>query len=156
LYQEFAKPFTIQAKHKMEKSSKEASSRKRKVEESNEEPELEQKKKTKTKTLKPWKVNPENNDGFKVLKPKTVTKSSGLLISDFVIGKGPSPKPGATLKIVYECLSPNGDVFDSVLKKKDALSFRKGLHQVVEGLDIGVDGMRIGGAREIIVPSTLG
>ena len=129
------------------------SSRKRKLDT---EEVQEENKKTKVKVLKPWKVNPDNDEGLKVAKPKAVNKANGMKVTDHIIGKGALPKPGATLKIVYECLSPDGEVFDSVLKKKDALKFRKGLRQVVEGLDLGVDGMRIGGAREIFVPANLG
>jgi FKBP-type peptidyl-prolyl cis-trans isomerase len=34
--------------------------------------------------------------------------------------------------------------------------FRKGVHQVVRGLDVGMEGMKVGGAREITVPPELG
>jgi FKBP-type peptidyl-prolyl cis-trans isomerase len=60
------------------------------------------------------------------------------------------------VQILYECLSPEGELYDAILKKKQALKFRKGLHQTIEGIDQGIEGMRIGGAREIIVPPHLG
>lgn len=110
----------------------------------------------KPKSLKVWKVNPDNDEGLKVPQPKLAHKANGLKIIDYIIGKGPVPKPGATMRIVYDCLSAEGELFDSVRKKKDALQFRKGLRQIVEGLDLGIENMRIGGAREIIVPPELG
>lgn len=129
--------------------------RKRKVEEIEPSSEV-QVKNSKPKVLKAWKVNPDNDEGLKVPQPKLQNKANGLKITDYIIGKGPVPVPGATMKIVYDCLSPEGEHFDGVRKKKDALQFRKGLRQIVQGLDIGLENMRVGGAREIIVPPDLG
>ena len=73
-----------------------------------------------------------------------------------MIGNGPQPQSGSNIKIIYQGLFPNGEVFDSKIKRKLPFSFRLGLHQVVKGLDIGLEGMRVGGSREIVIPPELG
>jgi FKBP-type peptidyl-prolyl cis-trans isomerase len=105
---------------------------------------------------KAWKVKPQNEEGVLVAKPKPVYKDKGLKTIDYVIGNGPYPQPGAPVKINYIGLLPDGTVFDSRIKRKEPLVFRKGVHQVVRGLDVGMEGMKVGGAREITVPPELG
>ena len=108
-------------------------------------------------TRRKWNiVKPNKGDGVIVMNPKQIGKSTGIKISDYVIGAGPEPQQGAIVKLTYEGMFPDGTLFDSRLKRKKPLSFRKGLGQVVRGLDLGLDGMRVGGAREIVVPSELG
>jgi FKBP-type peptidyl-prolyl cis-trans isomerase len=105
---------------------------------------------------KPWGVKPQNDEGVLVSKPKAVYKVKGLKVIDYVIGNGPIPGPGAAVKIVYSGLLPDGSTFDARLKRSAPLVFRKGVNQVVKGMDIGLEGMRVGGSREITVPSDLG
>lgn len=113
-------------------------------------------KKAKVAGLKRWRVGVENAEGVVVPEPKTVIKSKDLRISDFIIGSGAEPRPGATVKILYEGYFPDGTLFDAKLKRKSPFVFRKGTGQVIKGMDMGLEGMRIGGARELHVPSALG
>lgn len=107
--------------------------------------------------LKPWVVHPNKDDGVVVPAPKAITKKDGLIITDHIIGKGSLPKPGAVVEILYEGIFPEtGEIFDANLKRKKPFTFRKGLQQVIKGMEIGLEGMRVGGAREIFVPSALG
>lgn len=105
---------------------------------------------------KAWNAKPQNDEGVAVTKPKPVYKEKDLKCIDYVIGNGPYPNPGAPVKINYAGLLLDGTVFDSRLKRKEPLVFRKGVHQVVRGLDLGMEGMKIGGSREITVPPELG
>ena len=105
---------------------------------------------------KPWNVKPQNDEGVCVEKPKVTFKVKGLSFIDYVIGNGEVPKPGAAVKVVYTGLLPDGTVFDSRLKRTQPLVFRKGVNQVVKGLDLGMEGMKAGGSREITVPAELG
>ena len=49
-----------------------------------------------------------------------------------------------------------GEKFDSSLDRNAPLEFTLGIGQVIKGWDIGVQGMKIGGKRTIIIPSDLG
>lgn len=116
-----------------------------------------------TPTMKPvgtlrkkWRIKPQNEEGLLVPEVKTLIKPSGVTVTDFVVGLGPEPKLGSKVKIVYEGMYPDGKVFDSRLTRGKPLVFRKGTRQVIPGLDLGLEGMRIGGSREICIPSALG
>lgn len=108
------------------------------------------------KELKPWTVWPEGDEGIPVPKPKTVSKRDGLLVTDFIVGSGPTPKPGSVVKITYEGYFTNGEMFDSKPKKKSPFTFRLGTGQVIPGMDKGIEGMKVGGARELRIPPQLG
>jgi FKBP-type peptidyl-prolyl cis-trans isomerase len=105
---------------------------------------------------KKWNVKPQNDEGMLVDEPKYITKSGGVLIKDMVIGKGKEPKLGAAVQIVYEGMFPDGKIFDANLKRKKPFVFRKGTGDVVRGMDLGMEGMRVGGSREMTIPSELG
>ncbi len=105
---------------------------------------------------KVWKVKPQNDEGLLVIEPKQLTKTTGIRMTDYVIGKGNEPKLGSEVKITYEGMFPNGKIFDSSLKRTKPFKFRRGIGQVIRGLDLGLEGMRVGGSREIIIPPELG
>ena len=114
------------------------------------------KSKCSSKKLKPWKVNPENNEGVLVSGAKKIRHSSGILITDHVIGNGAIPRLGTRVLIIYEGILPDGTVFDFCRKRRKPFVFRKGLREVIRGLDLGIETMKIGGSREIHIPSELG
>jgi FK506-binding nuclear protein len=82
-------------------------------------------------------------------------RPSGILVTDYILGAGKEPKLGSRVRVTYEGMFLDGTVFDKNVKRSKPLVFRKGVGEVVRGLDHGLDGMRIGGAREIVVPSEL-
>ena len=95
--------------------------------------------------------------GTHVKKPKARHLGGGLSIKDTILGLGPTPTLGRTVKVLYEgVLAATGEVFDKRQNKRSPLSFRLGLRQVVPGFDKGVQGMRVGGCREIRVPASMG
>lgn len=106
--------------------------------------------------LKAWKVKPQNNEGLPVPVPKQKTLKTGVLVTDYVVGSGSEPKLGSTVKITYEGLFPDGRVFDQNSSRKKPLKFRLGSGQVIRGLDLGMDKMRVGGSREVVIPPALG
>lgn len=108
--------------------------------------------------LPAWHIIPETDvGGVPVPNPKAVTKKDGLIVTEHVVGKGALPKPGAFVSILYEGLFPEtGETFDHRLKRKAPFTFRRGLGHVIKGMDLGIEGMRVGGARELIIPPNLG
>ena len=105
---------------------------------------------------KKWKVKPENEEGVQVPEPRQKTLPCGILYTDYVVGKGIEPKLGSKIKITYEGSFPDGTVFDTRAKRSKPFVFRKGAADVIRGLDLGVEGMRVGGSREIVLPPALG
>ena len=115
-------------------------------------------KKDKKTKLKPWKIRPSNDEGIEVPKSKQFYKDmgNGVKVLDVIIGKGIEPKPGSEIRLAYIALFPDGSIFDERTAVKKPFIFRKGIGQVIKGLDVGVKGLRIGGSREIIIPPEYG
>lgn len=105
---------------------------------------------------KKWKIKPQNDEGVLVVEPKSLKKASGVAVTDYIIGKGAVPKLGSKIKITYEGSFPDGTIFDSRITRSKPFSFRLGTAQVIRGLDLGMEGMRVGGSREILIPPELG
>ena len=66
------------------------------------------------------------------------------------------PKLGAVVKLTYEGMFSDGTLFDSSLKRSKPFSFRKGTGSVIKGLDLGLEGLKVGGSRQIVIPPSLG
>lgn len=105
---------------------------------------------------KRWRVRPEGDSGVLVPSPRQVIKSSGVVVTDYIVGKKAVPRLGSKVRVIYQAMFPEGKVFDEHLSRKQPFVFRLGAAQVIRGLDLGMEGMRIGGAREIVIPSELG
>ncbi len=84
---------------------------------------------------------------------------SELRIEDMEIGTGDEAVRGATLTMHYTgWLYSNGnrgEKFDSSLGGEPFI-FTLGERDIIEGWNQGVEGMRVGGRRELIVPSEMG
>ena len=86
-----------------------------------------------------------------------------LLIEDVVLGKGAEAAAGATVTVhytgwLYAPENPNnrGKKFDSSVDRGQPFEFLIGAGRVIRGWDEGVDGMRVGGKRVLIIPPDWG
>jgi FKBP-type peptidyl-prolyl cis-trans isomerase FkpA len=91
----------------------------------------------------------------------TITKSSGLQYEDVTIGSGDEAKAGSNVTVHYTGWLQNSDgsagrKFDSSKDRNDPFVFPLGAGHVIKGWDEGVEGMKIGGVRKLIIPSALG
>jgi FKBP-type peptidyl-prolyl cis-trans isomerase len=77
---------------------------------------------------------------------------TSLTFKDEVEGTGPAAKAGDTVTVNYIGALPDGTVFDASAKHGQAFSFKLGDHQVIQGWDIGVAGMKVGGKRILVIP----
>lgn len=88
-----------------------------------------------------------------------VTTESGLKFKDHELGEGQEAKQGMVVEVYYSGWlyekSKRGKCFDST-KAGNPFVFTLGIGQVIKGWDQGFAGMRVGGKRELIIPSDLG
>jgi FKBP-type peptidyl-prolyl cis-trans isomerase FkpA len=80
---------------------------------------------------------------------------SGLYIRDLVEGKGATLVSGQTVGMRYVGSFADGKVFDSNPAPKPVFSFQLGAGRVIAGWDEGLVGMKVGGKRQLVIPSTL-
>jgi peptidylprolyl isomerase len=85
-----------------------------------------------------------------------VTTASGLKYIDEVVGDGDAPAKGKKVKVHYTGTLTNGKKFDSSVDRGQPFEFTIGIGQVIRGWDEGVMGMKVGGKRQLIIPSDLG
>jgi FKBP-type peptidyl-prolyl cis-trans isomerase FkpA len=87
---------------------------------------------------------------------KEVTTSSGLQYIDLIVGTGATAQAGQTVTVHYTGWLENGKKFDSSVDRGQPFSFPLGAGRVIKGWDEGVQGMKVGGKRKLIIPSNLG
>jgi len=85
----------------------------------------------------------------------TVKTSSGLEYEELQIGSGDPAKAGHTVEVHYTGWLKDGTKFDSSVDRKKPFSFTIGRGMVIEGWEEGVQGMRVGGKRKLIIPYQL-
>lgn len=88
------------------------------------------------------------------------TTTSGLQFEDTVVGSGAEAKPGRNVTVHYTgWLYENGKQgakFDSSKDRDEPFVFSLGAGMVIKGWDEGVQGMKEGGQRVLIIPANLG
>ena len=79
-----------------------------------------------------------------------------LQIRDIWEGDGAEAKAGDMVKVHYVGVAfSTGDEFDASWNRGTPLQFKLGVGQVIAGWDQGVQGMKVGGRRELIIPAHL-
>mgnify|MGYP000868121733 FL=1 len=88
------------------------------------------------------------------------TTSSGLQYEDTVVGEGAEATRGHHVRVHYTGWLYNdgqqGAKFDSSRDRNDPFEFGLGAGMVIKGWDEGVQGMKVGGKRTLIIPAALG
>jgi peptidylprolyl isomerase len=80
-----------------------------------------------------------------------------LVVKDLKTGDGAEAKSGDQVSVQYVgVLYDGGKQFDSSWDRGQPFSFQLGSGQVIPGWDQGVQGMKVGGRRELIIPPDLG
>ena len=79
-----------------------------------------------------------------------------LQITDITVGDGAEAKAGDQVLVHYVGVaSSTGEEFDSSYDRGDPLEFQLGAGRVIAGWDQGVQGMRVGGRRQLVIPPHL-
>lgn len=94
-------------------------------------------------------------------KVERIKTKSGLQYEDTKIGDGDVARSGYLVTVHYTGWlksrdGSTGRKFDSSRDNEQPFTFRLGSGQVIQGWDEGVQGMRVGGTRKLIVPAHLG
>ena len=79
-----------------------------------------------------------------------------LQVTDVWEGDGAVAKAGDTVEVHYVGVAySTGEEFDASWNRGEPLQFRLGVGQVIAGWDQGVQGMKVGGRRQLIIPPSL-
>lgn len=89
-----------------------------------------------------------------------ITTASGLQYEDTTVGSGAEAKAGQRVQVHYTGWLFNdgqqGGKFDSSKDRGQPFVFGLGAGQVIRGWDEGVQGMKVGGTRRLVIPAALG
>ena len=100
-------------------------------------------------TSTPAKTKPE----ITVPKGKAPKK---LVIRDIEKGTGATAEAGKQVTVQYVGISfVNGRQFDASWDRGEPFSFQLGSGGVIQGWDQGVEGMKVGGRRQLVIPPDL-
>lgn len=79
-----------------------------------------------------------------------------LEIKDVWEGDGAVAQAGQMVKVHYVGVAfSTGEEFDASWNRGTPLQFKLGVGQVIEGWDKGVQGMKVGGRRKLVIPAHL-
>jgi FKBP-type peptidyl-prolyl cis-trans isomerase len=81
---------------------------------------------------------------------------AGVYYKDITVGSGAVVTPGADNFMFFHAYFSNGVEFESVQPPELPATFRTGDgSQLLPGFEIGVQGMKVGGERQILIPPAL-
>jgi len=90
-------------------------------------------------------------------KTQETTMQQKIQTQDIVVGNGQVAVSGKTVTVNYTgVFASNGKKFDSSLDRGTPFTFTLGTGMVIKGWDIGVEGMKVGGKRVLVIPPELG
>ena len=79
-----------------------------------------------------------------------------LVVKEIEKGSGEEAKSGDEVTVQYVGVDyKNGKEFDSSWSRSEPFTFTLGAGQVIPGWEKGVEGMKVGGRRELIIPPEL-
>jgi peptidylprolyl isomerase len=92
-----------------------------------------------------------------LVEPHLGDAPTDLLIEDILEGTGDAAKAGQLAVVHYVGVSQStGEQFDASWDRNEPFSFPLGAGYVIKGWDQGVQGMKIGGRRRLVIPAHLG
>jgi len=79
-----------------------------------------------------------------------------LVVEDLVVGEGDEATKGSKVAVHYVGVSfSTGEEFDASWNRGQPFKFQLGRGNVIPGWDAGVVGMRVGGRRQLTIPSAM-
>ncbi len=86
---------------------------------------------------------------------KVITTKSGLKYVEPKVGEGAEAKKGDLVSVHYTGKLKDGTKFDSSRDRGEPIQFVLGIGKVIKGWDEGLQGMKVGGKRKLIIPADL-
>ena len=79
-----------------------------------------------------------------------------LEVIEITEGDGKEATAGSTVSVHYVGVAHStGEEFDASYNRGAPLDFRLGIGQVISGWDQGIQGMKVGGRRQLVIPAHL-
>jgi peptidylprolyl isomerase len=93
-------------------------------------------------------------------KPKVTVPNGAppkeLVEKDLEVGTGPAAKAGDEVTVQYVGVGyDTKEEFDASWDRGEPFTFNLGAGEVIPGWDQGVEGMKVGGRRELVIPADL-
>lgn len=98
---------------------------------------------------------PKDASAFAVAPLRRTELERGLVIEDYADGEGRVAATGDKVFVHYTGTLDDGTVFDSSVPRNKPLPFVLGNKMVIDGWDLGIVGMKVGGLRKLIIPAEL-
>lgn len=83
--------------------------------------------------------------------PNTTMLETGYGVEEVALGEGEIAEPGDRVSVHYVGMLTSGKVFDSSRDSNTPFTFTLGAGNVIRGWDEGLQGMRAGGKRRLII-----
>ncbi len=88
---------------------------------------------------------------------QTASTSAQVQGQDVKVGTGALAAPGTIVSVLYVGKLQDGTTFDSsAAHGNQPLTFTLGAQGLIPGFQIGVNGMKVGGERQLLIPPSLG
>ena len=92
-----------------------------------------------------------------LVEPHVGDAPQDLIADDLIVGEGESATAGQTAIVHYVGVgATSGEEFDASWNRGEPFSFPLGAGYVIKGWDEGVQGMKVGGRRRLVIPAHLG
>ncbi|CDP17908.1 unnamed protein product [Coffea canephora] len=110
------------------------------------------------KKKKKLKIKAKQNGNDLCSTSKARTISNEIIIEDLAAGEsgGKVAAPGRKIKVFYTVRSrETGSLLESNLGEEKPFKFRLGDKKVIQGWNLGINGMRTGDRRRLIIPPSM-
>lgn len=96
-----------------------------------------------------------NQDASAAAVNTTVPNDKGLIINDIVVGQGPLVKKGDRVSVHYILSLSDGTTLQNSKDFGAPFKFTLGAGEVIQGWEMGFEGMHVGGVRTVVIPPEL-
>ena len=86
---------------------------------------------------------------------QSTRSATGLYVRELAEGSGAAAAAGDTVVVHYTGWLPDGTQFDSSRDRGEPFEIPLGAGVVIPGWDEGLQGMRVGGQRQLVIPPAL-